>query len=581
MKMSEVFNEYSRAVSQANQFQPIFREYQRLAANKVLTRSNNSNPFPYGEGTAASLIRKMPQRVLKQIPTGKIRNITDEWNAVLNEYIIEDIFIRNFRRNDGFIQTLWNMMESGMTFGWSTCTTFFTYVNGAYTVDFKPHYWADVYPVVGSTNLNTGNVFIVDWWTPRDIESLKKMAKDDNTINLREIDLILKGSEDSRQSQNQSEVNKQAAVNNLGYKVIRYYVTEDGKNMLYIFRENAKEFIQKKELPSRGVVTFYYSHDSLTAYGRSILALIGGIQIDLNQAMYAKRRVQEFDLNPMAVFRGAPINKFNLRPGTKLELPMQADVSFVSIESRAALNYNADHSAGQALIYQLAGYPEANVSAGSSGASEIGQTPAAIRQAQANMDNADNQVSLNLKLFIEQLLTDALKIYYSNMPDEFLIEVSEQYARRLYDIDPTRFVNPTTVIATKALDLFDYEIDIESSRAEVNAQKLDAVMKMIGMLEQSPMLSQRVAALGIVDDLIKEVIFASGLNNDQIAKKLAFLSNPNLGNGGQPGGDPYGGQPIPGELAMQMAQGGPSGDQSHNPLMNTQAPNPIRQQGMN
>jgi hypothetical protein len=575
MKIDRLHQELSKATTQAMQFHPIFRQYQRLAANKVLQRSNN-NPFPYGEGTAASIIRKMPQRVLKQVPTGKMRSITDEFNAIVNEFIVQEVFARNFRRTEGFIQTMWSVLEGGITYGWKTCTTYFTRVNGVYTVDFKPHHWADVYPACGTTDINNGDVFIVDWWNRDDIKQLIK--GNDTTLNKDELKRLLVSGPSSRQTENNTEENKQAAVQNLGYRIIRAYVKEDGKFMLYIFIEGSEEFIQKKELPSRGHVTFYYSPDFQTAFGRSILGLIGGIQIDMDNAMYDRRKINEHDLNPMLVVKGLPLSKVQIKPGHKLQLPEGGDIAPFVFNTPGINNYGNDHQMWQSLQFQLAGYPEANIQGDISGSTAIGKTPAAIKQAQGNLDNSDNQVTYNLKLFLEQLFAECLKIYYKNMPERFLIELSEEYVQRLRSIAPERFVTENTVIVDNALDLYDYEIDIESAKSSVDQNKLDAIMKMLGLLEQSPMLSQRVAMLGIADDLIKEVIFASGLNNDQIAKKLSFLDNPNLGAGGQPNGDPMGGQSIPMDIAAQMQNAGSAGVGTGG--VQAQPQNPVRQQGV-
>lgn len=581
MELEKVYTEFSKAQTQATQFQPIFRQYQKLAAN-VTDKRRGSNPFPYGEGTAASVIQKMPQRVLKHMPVGRVRNISDEFMAIMGEFIVEEIFARNARRSEGFIQSLWAVMEAGITFGWCTVTPFFTKVNGAYTVDFRPHYWADVMPAPGVRDINTGDVFIRDWWSEEDVKALAEMAKEDDTLNAKAIKVLLEGEMSSRPSDDQSEQNKRASVSNLGYEVIRYYVLEDGKFMLYIFEpgtKNEKNFIQKKELPSRGHVTFYYNPDFQTAYGRSILSLIGGIQIDLDQAQFSKRKAQELEIDPMLILKGWTLDKVQVAPKTLIKLPPDASLEAFKMNTPSLDNYNQDHSANQALIYQLVGYPETNTPGGQSSDASIGKTPTAIKAAQQNISNDDNKVSHNLKLFMEQLFVESLKIYFANLPDQFLVEVSQEYEQKLMAIAPERFVAEGVVLVDNNLDLYDYEIDIESGKDDVNAQRLDSIMKTLGLLEQSPMLAQRVATLGIADDFIKEIVFAAGLNNDNIAKKLSFLDSPNLMGSGQPGGDPMAGQPIPPEMAMQMAGTMPQMP-TPNPAVQTQTPNPIRQEGV-
>lgn len=580
MKIDEVAKEYSKAKTQAEQFGPIFRQYQKLAGN-VAARVSGNNPFPYGEGTAASIIRKMPQRVLRQMPIGKLRNISDEFMAIMTEFIVDEIFARNARRKEGLIQTLWSVMENGITYGFCTVTPFFTRVNGSYTVDFRQHYWADVMPAPGVKDMNSGDIFIRDWWSKEDVNELEKMADEDDSLNKDAIKELKESEQTSRSSHNQSEQNIRASVSNLGYEVIRYYVLEDGEYKLYIFKQGSDKFIQEKTLPSRGHITFYYSPDYLTAYGRSVLALIGGIQIDLDQAQQSKRKVQELEVDPMLIVQGWTMSKVQVKPRTMIQLPPDAKITPFSLNTPSLDNYNQDHSQGQALIYQLAGYPEANIPGDVSGSSAIGKTPTAIKQAQANIEAADNQVQHNLKLFLEELFVESLKIYFDNLPDEFLVEVSQEYEQRLIPIAPERFVaDQVVIISNQDLSMFDYEIEIESGKDDVDSMKLDSIMKMLGLLEQSPMLAQRVQVLGIADDLIKEIIFATGLNNDNIAKKLSFLDNPNTMGIGQPGGDAMAGMPVPPEQAMaeqMMMQGGMP---NQNPIVQTQPQNPVRQQGV-
>ena len=579
MEIIEVTNEFSKAQQQAEQFAPIFRQYQKLASN-VAQRVSGNNPFPYGEGTAASIIRKMPQRVLRQMPVGRLRNISDEFMAVMCEFIVEEIFARNARRKEGFIQSLWTLMENGMTYGFCTVTPYFTRVNGAYTVDWRQHYWADVMPAPGVKDMNNGDVFIRDWWSKEDVKALVKQAKEDDTLSADAIKKLLETEMSSRDSSNQSEQNIRASVSNLGYEVIRYYVLEDGKFMLYIFQSGAEDFIQKKELPGRGHVTFYYWPDYLTAYGRSVLSLIGGLQIDLDQAQQSKRKVQELEVDPMLIVKGWTLSKVAVKPRTMIQLPPDASIEAFKLSTPSLENYNQDHASGQAGIYQLAGYPESNIPGDVTGSVAIGKTPTAIKQAQANIDAADNQVAANLKLFMEELFVESLKIWFNNLPDQFLVEVSQVYEQRLLTIAPERFIAEGVVLVDNNLNLFDYEIDIESGNTDVNAAKLDSIMKMLGLLEQSPMLAQKVLTLGIADDLIKEIVYASGLNNDNIAKKLSFLDNPNTGGMGQPGGDPLAGQSVPPQLAMQMAGMMPEPSQVQNPVVQMQPNNPVRQQGV-
>ncbi|MCL2806672.1 MAG: hypothetical protein FWD27_00685 [Coriobacteriia bacterium] len=574
MDITKIKDNYSEARQQAQQFEGTFSQYQKLAGN-VAARTYGSNPFPYGEGTSASLIIKKAQRVLKQMPKGKLRNIANEFMCVICEFIVEEIFFRFARLQEGLIQSCWVVIRDGLTFGFKTVTPYFTKVNGAYTVDFKMHYWADVFPAPGVKNINDGDVFIRDWWSEEDIKALIKAAGEDDTLDKKALKELLESKPSSRSLKLQSEANIRANVPNLGYEVVRYYVLEDGKYMLYIFMPGNSELtIQKKELPSRGHVTYYNDHDDLTAYGCSLLSLIGGIQIDLDQSQQSRRKAQELEIDPMLILRGYNVGKVQVKPGTLITLPQEAKLDPFKLETPSLLNYNQNHSADQALIFQIADNPVANVSGDVTSSAAIGKTPTAIKQAQSNIDAADNQTQHSLKLFLEQLCVESLKIYFHNLPETFLVEVSQEYVQRLMPIAPERFVQDGVVLVENELNMYDYEIDIDSGNNDVDAMKLDSVMKMLGLLEQSPMLAQRVMSLGIADDLIKEIVFASGLNNDAIAKKLSFLDSPNMGP--PAGGDPFAGQPIPPEMAMQMAEG----QGQPNPAMQTQIPNPIRQQGV-
>lgn len=580
MEIAKVELHYGKAIAEFYQKEPTFLVYKNLAGN-IAMNTYGGNPFPHGEGTAASIIRKLPPRVLRQMPTGRLRNISNEFMSIMCEFIVECIFFRLMRLEEGDVQSMWNLIENGAVYGWSTITPYFTKVNGAYTVDFKTHYWADVFPAPGTRNINAGDVFIREWWEKEDILALKKQAKEDKTLNSKMLDMLLAGKKSSRMANEQTVQNERAAVQNLGYEVIKYYVREKGKYMLYVYQQNAPDFIQKKELPTRGHVTFYYDHDDETAYGRSVLSLIGGIQIDLDQSQQSRRKAEQLEVDPMVILKNWALSKAQVQPGTLLTLPGDATFETFKLDTPSLLNYNANHSANQALIYNLVGYPEANVSGGMSGASDIGKTPTAIKQAQGNIEAADNKVQWNLKLFLEQFASEALKIYFHNLPEAFLVEVSQEYEERIRAVAPERIIEDGVVLVNNELDLFDYEIDIETSTNDVNALKLDSIMKFMGAISQIPLFEQRMASLGMIDPLLKEMALASGFQNDTLIKRLAALDSPNMMNP-NPATDPFYGQPIPPEVAMQMQAAGGGGQAPPPPGMqvNTQAPNPVRQQGV-
>jgi hypothetical protein len=514
------------------------------------------------------------------MPRGKLRNIANEFMSIATECIVEDTFFRLARQEDGLIQTLWNEIRKGEVFGYATVTPFFTKVNGAYTVDFKTHYWSDVIPAPGTRNMNSGDIFIREWWAKDDVKMLLK-SKDVEGLNKKALKRLLKKGATSRPSVEQSALNERAAVQNLGLPVIKYYVKEKGKFMLYVFQEGGEDFIMKQELPSRGHVTFYYDHDDETAYGNSIISLVGGIQIDLDQAQQSRRKAQRMEVDPMVIAKGVSMSRAQVKPGTILTVPEKASFDVFEMKTPSLLNYNQNHTADQALVYNLVGYTEANVPGGMSGASEIGKTPTAIKQAQGNLAAADNQVQHNLKLFLELLVKESLAIYFDALPDQFILEVSQEYEARMAQVAPERIIEDGAVLITNELDLYDFDIDIKSSTDDVNAQKLDSIMKVVGMISQFEPMQQRFLSLGIMDDFIKEIVMSSGLQNDNMVKKLSFLDNPNMAMSPNPQ-DPFAGQPIPPELAMQMTQGGGDGGQSPPPGMqqNPQSPNPVRQQGV-
>ena len=136
--------------------------------------------------------------------------------------------------------------------GCSTVTPFFTKVGNTYTVDFKTHFWEDVFPVPGTTNINDSDVFIREWWTKEDVKALLKSSEEDDRVNKDEVNRLLEENPGSRDSANQSEMNKMASVSNLGYKIYKYYVKEDGKYMMYVFTSNAEDFIIAQEIPHKG-----------------------------------------------------------------------------------------------------------------------------------------------------------------------------------------------------------------------------------------------------------------------------------------------------------------------------------------
>ena len=166
--------------------------------------------------------------------------------------------------------------------------------------------------------------------------------------------------------------------------------------------------------------------------------------------MRNRRRSRELEINPMLVLEGLALGDIRVKPGTMVSIARGSKIEPFVLNTPSLQKYTQDHAADQALIYQLAGYPEANMNSGVTADTAIGKTPTALKMAQSNLDYADNQVSHNLKLFMDLLLTMSLEIYFTAMPDQFLIELSPDYAERAIAAAPEREVSPGIFVVDSA-----------------------------------------------------------------------------------------------------------------------------------
>jgi hypothetical protein len=439
---------------------------------------------------------------------------------ILLEFILNNCILRHASRETGLLQLFWQLLRAGATYGFATTSFNFTEIEGDYTVEMIRHYWADVFPALGVKDLNNGDVYIREWWKKSDIQKLLKRSKNEfynHEWNKEGLKSLLSSSEKTKESDEVALLDQEAGVQESGYEVIKLYngekitvFTADG----FLLRE------QEVTWKGRGIRSFYYDTDGENVYGQSLVSLIGGQQNFIDMHMQAKGYVTMIESDPMIIVKGGIPKKIKIKPHSFLPLSLNGEIDTLKFSTPSLNNYSADHILGQSSIYNLVNNNQTNISAGAS----IGQgkTPKALAMQSENKDVDDNFIRENIKLFLSKAFSEMLNIYFANMPDQFILEVTPEYATRLRNIDPALVTSSNEVLVDNNDYVnYEYEVDIETSRVQDRSQQLDGYSRLLEAVRGDNTMSQRLVASGAYDLILKGIVQASGApDSEEIISRL-------------------------------------------------------------
>lgn len=511
-----IFSKYTAAKEYTGKLTDPFPEFERIARN----RPKDSIPAEYPkttDGTASSIIKKSPRRVVQQLPTGKVDAEDNDqylYLTVIAEFIYLNKIIPYANNEYDLIQKNWNVIEAGLTVGAAAVTTPFLFRDGRFSTDMKLVYWGDLFFQPGKkSGYACDYVFTRDWWQVEDIDSLidrekknaqeakKRGEKYESSWDLEALesvkDAITKKDEDAKTPSEKERSTEVSAIeivtghqNGLGAEQIVFNPTE----------EKVIRVKKNKDPRGRHNVDFFYSDtDGSNPFGRGIIELIGGMQNLLDQEVQMYQYNRALQLNP-PLTKWGNFNKAQIKYQPNVIIDMgddpNAKIEPLNIDSSALSNFANHYSLAKSQIYNLT-----NANGDSSISSTVGdiqssKTHAGVQQQQERISIDDNFLRRMFEAFWENWSETAINVYFAERQGKELIQLDKDTAdrvRKLIKIGKA----PEDVINDRDQVLVDYSedtpalrfrVDASTSKKQTDQEQADAVATLLERAESSPIL---------------------------------------------------------------------------------------------
>lgn len=508
-----------------------FPENERIARN--LPHASIPKEYPKTtDGTTASIIRKTPHRVIQQTPTGKVKSVTDDWLAVVAEFIYTTKILPNANEGYGLLPKCWSVVENSLTFG--SCATYTPFVEhyGEYYPDLRLPYWGDVFVQPGKlSDTNSNYVFLRSWWQTEDIDALiesqSKIDKSERTWdveNLKRIKKMTTTKDEKAKTPNDKDkgTSEATAVELItgfqrGVKA-KFYTFHVASNLVVRTKTNKDP---RGDIP----ISFAYGDiDGSNPLGRSIIELVAGLQnlMDAEMQMYQYNRA--LMLNPPLIKRGNfNKNRIKFVPNTVIDVGSDpnANVEALTIDSTAIANFPNNYGLMKSQMLNLLSSPDTSISA-EVGNPGFSKTPQGVEASQANLSVDDNYVRKSFETWFERWAETAINMYFAERTgieelqlDKKTVSLLESLAEEgKFDMDMLSEDNKIRINYDTATPALRFEVDASTSHKQDEVQQLQSYQGIVTLLDKSPTM-QEVVPLEKQMALWNALVQNSGAENQE------------------------------------------------------------------
>lgn len=518
-----------------------FREYERIARNKP----HPSIPKEYPkttDGTTASIIRKTPHRIISQLPTGTVISTTDDWLAVVAEFIYLNKIIPTANKDYALLQKCWTVVERFLTFG--ACPTYTPFLDhhGYYCTDLSLPYWGDVFLQPGKlSDEDSSYIFMRSWWQTSDIDALidaqKKIDKDKRTWDIKALEAVKK-IETTKDEKAKTPMEREHSVNTkggielitgfqrgVGAKFYTFHVQTTGEGDKKVKSGTIVRTKVNKDPRGEIPISFAYGDtDGTNPLGRSIVDLVGGLQnlMDGEMQMYQYNRA--LMLNPPLLKKGNwNKNKAKFVPNAIIDLGTgeQNSLEPLQIDSTALSNFTDNYGLMKSQLLNLLASPDASVSA-ESGNPGFSKTDAGVKQIDANVSVDDNYVRKQFGTWFERWSETAINLFFAERTGIEELQLDKESAEKLRKLaeegkfDPSQLSedNKIRINYDTATPALKFEVDASTSKMQDEVKQLQSLSGVKDVLESSK-LFQEVVPMENVMELWNAIVNASGVENPE------------------------------------------------------------------
>jgi len=486
-------------------FDPL-SEYERIARNRPHPGINKSYP-KNTDGTMAGIVDSLPKRVIQQLPSGKVETTQGTVMSIVANFVLYNDIIPNANLDADAIQKCWAVVSKSMTFGAIGTMNLFTKHDYSYGADFKYFYVKDGFFQSGKLTFQSCDYFFVRaWYQKSDIEAIidrmqkqRKASRERGEAYDEEWNLpALKRLKDwcqEKAEEAKSSGEKERSARSEAIEVIHGFQKGVGAKF-FSWATGPEEFIcERVNKDPRGKMPVNYMYTTLdfeNPLGRGVIEMSGGMQNVIDSMLQSYQYNRALMLAPPLIKRGNwDKSKAKLQPNAIIDLGSDENSTLepLTLDTTALSNFTQDYGLFKSQILAL------NNNGDTSTSSEVGnpgfsKTSAGVQAQQLKLGVSDNYMRKQFEAWWSDNCETMLNIHFSNKHGLEEIELDDDTARKVREIDPELVTddNKYTINYDEYTEMLRFTVDASTSDKESDEKQMENIDTILERVQNSPML---------------------------------------------------------------------------------------------
>lgn len=479
----------------------LWDEYEKIFHNDLSDAQSNKTKSQVFDPKMPTFVIERSARVMSQLPTGKIKPISrnDEALAIIMNMVLEKYVLRNANAQFDFLTKLRLMDMYSNIYG-----NFFGMVDW----DVKrngyvgPDLWLipirDVFPQVGAVSIEDSEYFIIRTW--RSIEFFKGLKDKKNYKNIDTVVALLEkkaGDKDQKDTDSKSHRESEAFPDATASREDGYYemYTMFEKDRWVDFVPAADQIIRDIENP--------HKNNEIPIVNKYSIPLIDDI---MGMGDFERGKSMQYALNSLwnlyldaikiSIFPPVMLDKNGIVPSTikwgpaqKWLLTKMGSAQILNLTPQGIQSFNNTKQSLDASLLNMFGTTSTAVSADTDPG--FGKTPEALKM-QANRESArDNWDRFYMEKCLEQIMRKFVDLIAKKQTGAIKVRLFsdeiEKLAKRYPDLQEMYDEEKGQLIIDKKRigdTTFDYEIVSGSTFAVDQQKQMGALVQLLSILPQ-------------------------------------------------------------------------------------------------
>lgn len=512
-------------------FDPL-SEYERIARNRPHPGINKSYP-KNTDGTMAGIVDSLPKRVIQQLPSGKVETTQGTVMSIVANFVLYNDIIPNANLDADAIQKCWAVVSKSMTFGAIGTMNLFTKHDYSYGADFKYFYVKDGFFQSGKLTFQACDYFFVQaWYQESDIDGIierilkqRKAAREGGEKYDEEWKLPalrrLKQWKTEKDEAAKSSGEKERNARSEAIHIVHGF-QKGVKAPFFSWASGPEEFVcERINKDPRGKMPVNYMYTTLdfeNPLGRGVIEMSGGMQNVIDSMLQSYQYNRALMLAPPLVKRGNwDKSKAKLQPNAIIDLGSDENSTLepLTLDTTALSNFTQDYGLFKSQILAL------NNNGDTSTSSEVGnpgfsKTSAGVQAQQLKLGVSDNYMRKQFEAWWSDNCETMLNIHFSNKHGLEEIELDDDTARKVREIDPTLVTddNKYTIDYDEYTEMLRFTVDASTSDKESDEKQMENIDTILERVQNSPMLQAIMQQYPEKQaELYNKVIALSGVEN--------------------------------------------------------------------